>query len=106
MTIDFRGWIISPQSDGFESIELGFGGIAKYLIYKDNMIAGFAFAVSGVEQAIDTTLTDKKLGELAENKIKQWLSEDLVSDRSENTFIFVNGEFEEEPNAKWWVKTL
>jgi hypothetical protein len=101
-----HGWTIRPESNGFQSIPTGFGGIAKYLCIKDGQVAGFAFALSLFERAMNPNLTDTQLIGLAENKIKECLAENLVSDRDELTFIFENDEFREDPNAKWWNKTL
>jgi hypothetical protein len=101
-----QGWTIHPESNGFQSIPTGFGGIAKYLCIQDRQVAGFAFAASLFERSINPSLTDAQLIGLAEDKIKECLKENLVSDRDELTFLFENNEFREDPNAVWWNKTL
>jgi len=101
-----HGWTIRSESNGFQSIPTGFGGIAKYLCIKDEQVAGFAFAVSLFERSMNPNLTDIELIGLAEDKVKECLSENLVNDRDELTFIFENDEFREDPNASWWNKTL
>ncbi|MDO8591669.1 MAG: hypothetical protein Q7R60_01925 [bacterium] len=101
-----NGWLVRPESDGFQNSPTNLGGIAKFLCLKNGQLAGFAFAVSLFERAVNPNLTDAELMKQAENKIKEYLSEDQVSDRDELTFIFENDEFRKQPNAKWWNKTL
>lgn len=104
--LQVQGWTIRPESNGFQSIPTGFGGIAKYLCIQVRQVAGFAFAVSLFERSMNPNLTDAQLTGLAEDKIKERLTENLVSDRDELTFIFENNEFRDDPDAAWWNKTL
>lgn len=101
-----QGWTIHPESDGFQNIPNSLGGIAKYLCSKGTLMAGFAFAASLFELSMTPDITDSQLIQLSEVKMKEYLEGDLVGDRDMLTFIFENGEFREDPNAKWWVKSL
>lgn len=106
MPKDIAGWIVYPESEGLQRMDNSLGAIAKFLCVKHNTIAGFAFAVSLFERAVNPRLTDKELLKLAEEKINEYLSKDLVSNCAELTFVYQNGEFREDPNASWWKKTL
>lgn len=96
------GYSIKWDSQGFLSMPMSFGLIARIVAYNDQQtFVGFAFAVAGLSLFARTDQEDN-LDRLALDKIKKYIDEKTLFNEDMFTFEFSNGRFYEKENPEWW----
>lgn len=98
----FKGYEIHSHSVGFELFPNRFGSIARYIVKKEKIVSGFAFAVPGLELFAMPHLTDKDLESLAFEVIKGKIEIGELKHLAEYTYEFHSGHFMEVTNPDWW----
>ncbi len=101
-SVDYEGYEIHSHSVGFELFPNRFGSIARYIVKKQQIVCGFAFAVPGLELFALPHLTDKDLESLAYEVIKKRIDQGNVKHLAEYTYDFHSGHFTEVSNPEWW----
>lgn len=99
---EYEGYELLPHSFGFELFPNRFGSIAKYIVRKQNFVAGFAFAVPGLELFALPHITEPDLEAMAYQIIKERLEKEKVDELGEYTYEFRSGSFVEVKKPDWW----
>ena len=100
----YKEYSVHPYSFGFELFPDRFGMIAKYLVKKQDLVAGFAFAVPGLDLFAMPHITEKDLEDKAYKIIKERLDQGNVTNLGEYTYEFYSSDFLEIENPEWWNK--
>lgn len=100
--IKYKGFEIAYYSPGFEMFPDRFGSIAKFIVKKPDFVAGFAFAIAGLELFAAPDTTDKHLEDLAKQKIKELIDSNTLLNNHEYTFEYHSETFMEVKNPIWW----
>jgi hypothetical protein len=100
--VEYKGYEISFYSPGFEMFPDRFGSIAKFIVKKPDFVAGFAFAVAGLEMFAAPETTEQHLEDLAKQEIRKYIDSGDITHKSEYTFEFLSGRFMEVENPVWW----
>ena len=102
----YKGFTITSYSDGFQVSPGTLIRIASFIVRKDDLIAGFAFAESMLTRMANPELKDEELLQKAEEMIKKYIDDNAIKHLEEYTFEYHPSAFIDVDNPKWWVKTL
>jgi len=99
---EYEGYEVLPYSFGFELFHNRFGSIAKYIVRKQDFVAGFAFAVPGLELFALPHITEPDLEAMVYQVIREKLGKREMKKLSEYTYEFRAGNFIEVSSPDWW----
>ena len=103
---NYKGFEVISYSDGFQISPGTLIRIASFIVRKDDVIAGFAFAEGMLTRMSHPELKDGDLLQEAEQIIKTYIDNDRVRHLEEFTFEYHPSNFIDVDNPKWWIKSL
>lgn len=102
----YKGFEIIPHSDGFQISPGTIRRIASFIVRRDNVISGFAFAEEMPIRMSHPEIKDEDLLQEADQIIKTHIDNDQVKHLEGYTFEFHPTNFIDVDNPQWWNKTL
>lgn len=99
---EYKGYEIIFDSNGFENFVNRFASLAKIIVKKNEIVAGFAFAVAGLELFANPKINETELRERALEKIRDYIERGEIVHNSVKTFELRSLRFVEIINPEWW----
>lgn len=100
----YKEYEVMQRSYGFEPFPDRFGSIGRYIVKKDDLVTGFAFAVPGLERFAAPNITEKDLEAMAVEKIKAAIDQRMLKKLHEYTYEYHSSEFIQVNDPEWWKK--
>jgi|SRR3989339_336475 len=101
-SFEYKEFQIIFDSNGFENFADRFGSLAKIIVKKDQIVAGFAFAVAGLELFADPKINEVELREKALEVVKDYIDRSQVINNNVKTFELRSLQFFEVIKPDWW----
>ena len=101
-----KDYSIKLLSDKFESAPNSLFAIAKFIIQKDDLIAGFVFSIDLLTMFADFEIKEENLVNKAENIIKDYIDGGKIQHLKEYTFEYETTSFAAVKNPSWWIKSI
>lgn len=102
----YKDFDIIPHSLGFEISPGTLTRIASFIIRKDDLVAGFAFAEGMLNRMAHPHLTDEDLLGDAREIIKKYIDNGQIKHLEEYTFECHSSNFIDVKDPQWWIKSL
>jgi len=99
---EYKGYEIIFDSNGFENFVNRFASLAKIIVKKNDTVAGFAFAVAGLELFADPKINETELRERALEKVRDYIDRNEITHNVVKTFELRSLRFIEIINPDWW----
>ena len=102
----YKDFDIIPHNFGFEISPGTLIRIASFIVRKDDLITGFAFAEGFLTRMAHPELKDEDLLKEAKEIIKKYIDSGKLKHLEEYTFEYHPSNFIDVENPTWWVKSL
>jgi excisionase family DNA binding protein len=100
----YKGYQIMPDTYGFDRFSNRFGSIARYIVWNDDGVTIFAFAIAGLEWFAVPHIKENQMVNKAEKAIRTTIDNGAIEFHKDYTFEFDarSEEFIPKTNPEWW----